>query len=143
MTRTRPRYARLAAAGSSVMITLVALLGGVGVLPTGGRADAATTTGRSGSVGTLSHLTIPDTGPSLTPEPNPESQPGTKPERTPAPTSRTTPLLPSFTASVPDDTGTGKRVVFDISDQRVWLVDPDSSGNDRVLRTYLVSGSVT
>ncbi len=25
----------------------------------------------------------------------------------------------------------------------MWLVDPDSSGNDLVLRSYLVSGSVT
>ncbi len=35
--------------------------------------------------------------------------------------------------------GSGKRVVFDISDQRVWLVD----GDDEVRRTYLVSGSLT
>ena len=27
--------------------------------------------------------------------------------------------------ALPDDSGTGKRVVFDISDQRVWLVDAD------------------
>ena len=35
--------------------------------------------------------------------------------------------------------GWGKRIVFDISDQRVWLVD----AGDEVRRTYLVSGSVT
>ena len=107
-----------------MVITLVALLGGVGVLPTGGRADAATTTAGSGSVGTLANVTIPNPGPSVTPE------------RSPAPTANPTP-------AAPDDTGAGKRVVFDISAQRVWLVDPDSSGNDRVLRTYLVSGSLT
>ena len=33
----------------------------------------------------------------------------------------------------------GKRIVFDISDQRVWLVGRDN----RVASTYLVSGSVT
>jgi hypothetical protein len=34
-------------------------------------------------------------------------------------------------------------VVFDISAQRVWLVEPDKTGSDVVRRTYLVSGSVT
>jgi lipoprotein-anchoring transpeptidase ErfK/SrfK len=33
--------------------------------------------------------------------------------------------------------------VFDMSAQRVWLVDVSGSGADRVRRTYLVSGSVT
>ncbi|MBA2558761.1 MAG: L,D-transpeptidase family protein [Propionibacteriales bacterium] len=41
------------------------------------------------------------------------------------------------TTALPADSGRGKRVVFDISAQRVWLVDDD----DRVERTYLVSGS--
>ena len=39
---------------------------------------------------------------------------------------------------VPDDSGDGRRVVFDQSDQRVWLVDEDED----VERTYLVSGSL-
>ncbi len=114
-----------------MLITLVALLGGVGVLPSSGRADAATNTAGSGSVGTLANVTVPDPKPAATPE------------RTPAPTVRPTTAEPSTAPAIPDDTGTGKRVVFDIGDQRVWLVDPDSSGNDRVLRTYLVSGSLT
>lgn len=41
--------------------------------------------------------------------------------------------------ALPEGSGTGKRVVFDQSDQRVWLVD--ESGEVR--RTYLVSGSLT
>jgi hypothetical protein len=41
--------------------------------------------------------------------------------------------------AVPADSGSGRRVVFDMSDQRVWLVDP----GDKVRRTYLVSGSLT
>jgi hypothetical protein len=40
---------------------------------------------------------------------------------------------------LPEGSGAGRRVVFDISDQRVWLV----SAPDRVRRTYLVSGSLT
>ena len=38
---------------------------------------------------------------------------------------------------VPADSGTGRRIVFDESDQRVWLVDDDGAAE----RTYLVSGS--
>jgi hypothetical protein len=38
---------------------------------------------------------------------------------------------------LPDDSGAGKRVVFDISAQQVWLVEAD----DSVVRTYPVSGS--
>ena len=40
-------------------------------------------------------------------------------------------------APLPADSGSGKRVVFDITGQQVWLVN---SGNE-VERTYLVSGS--
>lgn len=47
---------------------------------------------------------------------------------------RTAHLVPAL----PADSGSGKRVVFDISDQRVWLVAP----GDHVKRTYLVSGSI-
>lgn len=40
--------------------------------------------------------------------------------------------------ALPDGSGTGRRVVFDQSDQRVWLVE--ASG--RIADTYLVSGSI-
>lgn len=42
-------------------------------------------------------------------------------------------------APLPSESGDGRRIVFDQSDQRVWLVDDD----DVVERTYLVSGSLT
>ena len=42
---------------------------------------------------------------------------------------------PAGTA-LPDGTGSGKRIVYDISGQRVWLV----KAHDTVTRTYLVSG---
>ncbi len=41
-------------------------------------------------------------------------------------------------AVLPDGSGEGRRVVFSEGRQRVWLVN----ARDRVLRTYLVSGSV-
>jgi len=43
------------------------------------------------------------------------------------------------TTALPADSGTGRRIVFDQSEQRVWLVN----ASDKVTRTYLVSGSVT
>jgi len=39
--------------------------------------------------------------------------------------------------AVPADSGEGRRIVFDQSDQRVWLVGADGTAE----RTYLVSGS--
>lgn len=41
--------------------------------------------------------------------------------------------------AVPAGTGSGKRVVFSIPEQRVWLVD----GKNQTVSTYLVSGSLT
>ncbi|MCX6400906.1 MAG: L,D-transpeptidase [Propionibacteriales bacterium] len=40
--------------------------------------------------------------------------------------------------SLPARSGTGRRIVFSESRQRVWLVD----GDNDVVRTYLVSGSI-
>ncbi len=66
---------------------------------------------------------------------------------TPPPASGATDLLGyplSYVASsgpdappLPADSGSGKRVVYDRSGQRVWAVDK----NDRVIRSWLVSGS--
>lgn len=44
---------------------------------------------------------------------------------------------PRATASLPADSGSGRRVVYDITGQQVWLVESDGS----VARTYMVSGS--
>lgn len=130
----RPRYGRLAAASSSLAITLVTLLGGLGVLTDAGSAAAADT--GSGHVASLTALTIPDASPDARPRTAP------RPTVTPAPTTATSEETTS--TALPADSGAGKRVVFDISDQRVWLVDADSgSSADEVQRTYLVSGSLT
>ena len=45
---------------------------------------------------------------------------------------------PKRDATLPADSGTGKRIVFSESRQRVWLV----TGKKHVERTYLVSGSL-
>ena len=105
------------AASSALLVTLVAVLGGVGLLPTDSPAAAdpgpTATHGAGGQdTASLSALTLPDETTTATPDaPDP--------------------------VALPADTGWGKRIVFDISDQRVWLVD------GQVQRTYLVSGSVT
>ncbi|MBB5785849.1 L,D-transpeptidase [Jiangella mangrovi] len=46
-------------------------------------------------------------------------------------------VKPVATAPLPAGSGSGHRVVFDITQQTVWLVDAD----DTVVRTYFVSGS--
>jgi hypothetical protein len=129
-TQVRPRYPRIAAAGSAFVVTVVTLLGGIGVLPTG--SPAAAESARSGNRVALTTLTVPsgtDTS---------DESPNRPPTQRPMPT--TTPSEEDPTSSaLPSDSGSGKRVVFDISDQRVWLVDK----GDEVLRTYLVSGSLT
>ncbi|WP_042365489.1 hypothetical protein [Streptacidiphilus neutrinimicus] len=38
---------------------------------------------------------------------------------------------PAKPVAVPKDSGTGKRVVYSVSQKRVWLVDPSQSGQDR------------
>jgi hypothetical protein len=107
-TTPRPRYSRLTAAGAALGVTLVAVLGGAGVLPrTTGPAEAL-----------AAQRPVHDEGPK-----GPSERSGDR----------------DASAPVPRNTGSGRRIVFDMSDQRVWLV----TGAADVRRTYLVSGSVT
>ena len=114
----RPRYGRISAALASSAITAVTLLGGIGALP----EEAPVSSRASGAMRTTAeHVRV---APVPSPEPSPAST-------TAAPTAAPTAL--------PEASGSGRRVVFDISEQRVWLV----SEAGRALRTYLVSGSLT
>jgi lipoprotein-anchoring transpeptidase ErfK/SrfK len=143
----RPRYGRLAVLVASVSVTGIAMLGGVGVLPSvasnssadssGDTSDTSDTSGRTDSV-----LAGAATTPSTQPSAPTETQPSTTaasgndddaPQDDLADSDESTATPP-----VPDDSGDGRRIVFDQSDQRVWLVDDDES----VVRTYLVSGSL-
>lgn len=119
----RPRYRRIAAAGSSVLVTLVALAGALGVLPTGGPALAG-----SPAQAAVPQAAIPQVPSSVAREP-------VSATRTPEP-SRSRPVSSD---ALPTRSGHGRRIVFAIDAQRVWLV----SAGDRVRRTYLVSGSLT
>jgi len=113
---TRPRTARIAAALAALLVTLVSVLGGLGVLP----ADPAT-------------ARPPDDSPAASAAP-----PAGGAVDPTSPAART----PSEVAALPPASGSGRRIVFDMSAQRVWLVDR-RAGRDSVVRTYPVSGSVT
>lgn len=137
----RPRYARLAAAATALTVTVIAVLGGAGVLPvsstlaTASAADrgvlvGASTDGRSGASDDRAGSADPATtqtggggqasGTGITPD---AEEAKVDPKRDP---------------TLPAGTGTGTRVVFSESRQRVWLV----TGNKHVERTYQVSGSL-
>ena len=113
------RYARLAALVTSVGASAVAALGAFGVV--GSTAGPAVAEPRP--VGAAAELSAA--------EPREPGVPKVAPAQ---------PAVPAEPAepAVPADSGEGRRVVFDQSDQRVWLVD----GKGETRRTYLVSGSI-
>jgi hypothetical protein len=116
----RPRYGRIAAFAGSVAVTATTVLAGAGVLPVGGAASYASPRSAGSGGAALSLAAV--TGASA---PDAAREAVAREWRTaPAP--------------VPEGSGGGRRVVFDMGDQRVWLVRADGS----VKRSYLVSGSV-
>lgn len=125
--QVRPRYGRIAVLCSSVSVTTIAVLGGVGVLPSAAGAPQA-----SGAILEVAHqaaraaqVAQPDPGVTSTGKPAPDE------------TERHARQLRD--TALPPGSGSGKRVVFSESRQRVWLVD----GGHDVARTYLVSGSLS
>ena len=157
--KVRPRYGRLAVLGAAVSVTGIAMLGGIGVLPSVASGNGDDGTGHDAGTAAGSILA----GAATSPDPAPSSQPaeatGQKGEKARGQDSAKDQAATSADATpsdgpqddvadadtstldppVPTDSGDGKRIVFDQSDQRVWLVDDDGT----VERTYLVSGSVT
>jgi hypothetical protein len=123
----RPRYGRLAALGSSLSVTLVAVLGGTGVLPSAAGGDPQAGVARAGS--TIEKVADPSpTGADL----SELTSSGARADAVEAENS------PARDTALPGDSGTGKRIVFSEGRQRVWLV----TGAKHVERTYLVSGSI-
>ncbi|MGA8255330.1 MAG: L,D-transpeptidase [Nocardioides sp.] len=129
--RVRPRYGRIAVLGVSVVTTAVGLLGGVGVLPSVAGADPRVEQAREQAVDPVVAPVTTDVqddlrkGLAVLNETMVEP-PATKPEV-------------RRVATAPDQTGSGRRVVFSQTEQRVWLVEDD----DQVRRSYRVSGSLT
>jgi hypothetical protein len=163
----RPRYGRITAFGSAALVCAVAFLGGVGVLPDGGTPAQAQSRAQSRAQGSLELSgALTTAGSRITPGSSGSAGSGRSSSTTSAPShgrpdqgvagdSEPVPQgsvpLPDVPASastaakdpsahpLPAESGSGKRVVFDLEQQRVWLV----SAKDRVRRTYLASGSVT
>ncbi|MBZ5737280.1 L,D-transpeptidase [Nocardioides mangrovi] len=119
----RPRYGRLAVLGASVTVTVVAVVGAVAGFPgtSGGPAAARIDPAASSSTA----------APTPTPTPTPSASTSVSPRVSESADD------PAEDTALPAGSGTGKRIVFSQSRQRVWLVD---DGTD-VRRTYLVSGS--
>lgn len=128
----RPRYGRITSALTSVAVAAVALLGATGVLPVSGPVSgpgdpAAMAVSRSAEPGSPAVV-----HPAMT---TPLERSAA--ERVVAESGAPRRAEPSDV--LPAKSGEGRRVVFSISAQRVWLVGK----GDRVRRTYLVSGSLT
>jgi len=122
----RPRYGRIAALGSSLSVTVVAVLGGTGVLP----STAAVEAGSGGRTAAISPASSALSGPAPA-RPDSRGDQGT-------PDAAETKVQPARDTALPDRSGNGRRVVFSESRQRVWLV----AAGDVVRRTYPVSGSI-
>ncbi|WP_232679404.1 L,D-transpeptidase [Nocardioides sp. R-C-SC26] len=133
---TRVRYGRLGLLGVSALTTAVGVLGGVGALPSAADEDHGATSSShdvrvsSETSGTAALTDVAAlTGP-IAPE-TADVGPTGSDARDDTGRAHTPP-------AVPDDSGTGRRVVFSEGGQRVWLVRADGS----IARTYRVSGSV-
>lgn len=147
--RVRPRVGRIVAAGASLAVTSVALLAAVGVVPmdtSDDRVDRAPAAARlDGRPLTAAGADVPDVTTATTA--GTEASSGADPSRSrtgrAAPTDVTESVARSAPAAAPSalpaDSGEGRRVVFSMSGQRVWIV----AASGRVVSTYLVSGSLT
>lgn len=129
----RPRYGRIAALGSSVTITAVAVLGGAGMLPSAAETHSPQAPAAIEQVADEPQVSVqrPDRS-------------ADRRDTTPVPGEGSADALEyrdraTLDTSLPLRSGTGKRVVFSEGRQRVWLV----GAGDEVKRTYPVSGSVS
>jgi lipoprotein-anchoring transpeptidase ErfK/SrfK len=144
----RPRYGRIAALAISMTVTAVAALAGLGVLATGsspaGAAARPAAFTPSASRTTAAHGGDPTTPPVEETPQSPASSAGTgDPELTDSSqgfSQNSAQADSQSLTALPGDSGTGRRIVFSQSRQRVWLVGAKPGD---VQRTYLVSGSVT
>ena len=125
--RLRVRYQRLSAALSACGITLVAVLGGVGLLPDDSGPRMVAHTGTVTGAGLHAALAAATPG----------SRAVTTDEAKFARSDEVRRQIARAALEVPLDSGEGRRVVFDQGAQRVWLVGEDGAAR----RTYLVSGS--
>jgi lipoprotein-anchoring transpeptidase ErfK/SrfK len=113
------RRGRVGALVLALAVTVVAGGAAVGGVPGGGESSAADA--EQAAPAAMQSVRLPQV-----------SAPKKPVAVTPAPVTEKKKKAPAL----PDGSGSGTRIVFDESDQRVWLVD-----DDEVVRTYPVSGS--
>ena len=126
----RVRYDRVSALVGAAGITLVSVLGGIGLLPVANAQPAAppeTPAAASKPEAAAGAATARR-------DDDPVDVEGTKFGRSDDESRR----VARTALAVPADSGDGRRIVFDQTAQRVWLVGDDGTAQ----RTYLVSGSV-
>jgi hypothetical protein len=137
MRRARPRYGRILFVVTSFALTLTAAGAATGFVPY--RAEAP--------VLPAADAVADDTDSDTNTDPDEDDLAPTRsidiPLRSISNGLKTDRVAPSRLehgdpANAPQQSGHGRRVVYDMSDQRVWLVGP----KDKVRRSYLVSGSV-
>lgn len=121
--RPPSRWGRGLAVCAAAVVTGLTIVAGVGLLPSGGSDPAVADEPRTPSVRTA---------------PSPP-----EPRSSPSHTGATEVAAPVDPLALPAESGSGRRIVFDQTRQRVWLVEAGRGGRDRVRRTYLVSGSLT
>ncbi|HEX4472874.1 MAG TPA: L,D-transpeptidase [Nocardioides sp.] len=159
----RPRYGRIGVLAAAVTISVVAALAGFGVLATSSAQagagpqpashsktisdptvtpdpanvpanDPASDSANGAADGSLTGSSVGDTG---SDDPSSPASSTGGPQQPPGSTTGET---TTSTKAVPADSGTGRRIVFSQSLQRVWLLGQQT---DDVEKSYLVSGSVT
>jgi hypothetical protein len=127
----------MAVASASMVVTVVAVLGGAGALPSAAEPD------EGGALAPASE-TIGDQQSSAGDDQAAEREPAEDDAGTDADADTDTPTggqaldEESTETLLPAESGQGRRVVYSDGRQRVWLVGE----RGRVLRTYLVSGSL-
>ncbi|NHC24626.1 L,D-transpeptidase [Nocardioides sp. IC4_145] len=129
-TPVRPRYGRIATLAASLAVTTVAVLGGTGVLPDSESVAEPVATEVAHDPEATAPPAADEASSSARAGASGAAELGTEAEERP--------VDPREDTSLPPGSGRGKRVVFSESRQRVWLVE----GRKKVVRTYLVSGSV-
>jgi lipoprotein-anchoring transpeptidase ErfK/SrfK len=134
----RPRYGRIAALAISVTVSAVAALAGMGVLGTSSAQAGATAARPASYTQHAGGTQVPTTQ-----TPSPSTTPTHAPDHVMSSNGTSTSADATRVNALPAPSGTGRRIVFSRSAQRVWLVDTRPSGSDKVQRTYPVSGSVT
>lgn len=140
--RYQTRYGRVVVLGVSLVTTAIALLGGVGILPSAAdddgndRPDAVVAADLTQVVDQADSEPTPPADVPTEDQPADETYDGAA-ETLTDPSDTTD--VPEVDVALPADSGEGKRVVFSESEQRVWLVGEAG----KIKRTYLVSGSLT